>query len=148
MTRAYKRLLQIYPPEYLEAFANEMLEAFDEALQERSRQGVASLLPFLLRELFSIFKSAVSEWAARLTYSIYHSSSYVSRSCRANRLLMRPAGIARESYFVEATANVSEAALIDDSGMCVNVHQRFVSASPLRRLLMLTCTMFVPIHRS
>jgi hypothetical protein len=148
MTRAYERLLQIYPPEYLEAFADEMMEAFDEALQECRRQSAASLLSFLLMELFSILKSAMSEWVARLTYSLYHSSSYVSRSCRANRLLMRPAGVARESYFVETTAGVSDAALIDDSGMCVNVHQRFVSASPLRRLLMLICTMFVPIHRS
>jgi hypothetical protein len=147
MTSAYKVLLQIYPPEYLEAFASEMLEAFDEAHQERSRQGAASLLSFLFGEFFSILKGAMSEWAARLTYSIYHSSSYVSRSCQANRLLMRPAGVARESYFL-TTSSISEAALIDDSGMCVNVHQRFVSASPLRRLVMLTCSMFVPIHSS
>jgi hypothetical protein len=147
MTLVYKVLLRIYPPEYLEAFANEMLEAFDEALQERSRKGAASLLSFLFGELFSILKGAMSEWAARVTYSIYHSSSYVSRSCQANRLLMRPAGVARESYFL-TTSSVSEESLIDDSGMCVNVHQRFVSASPLRRLVMLTCSMFVPIHRS
>jgi len=147
MTRAYTYLLKIYPPEYLDAFANEMLDAFNEVFEERSRQGIASLLSFLLAELFSIIKGAFKEWAARFTYSIYHSSSYVTRSCRADRLLMRPAGVARASYFVEAPSEVNEPDPIDNNCMCVNVHQRFASASPLRRLLMLICEMFVPMHR-
>ena len=148
MTRAYKALLKIYPPEYRETFANEMLSAFEEILQEQNRRGALGLSLFLLTELVSIVKSALAEWIARSIYSMYHSNSYISRSCLPNRILMRPAGVARESYFVEAKPGGKDLIVLVNSEMCVNVHQRFVSASPLRRLFMLTCAVFFPIHRS
>ena len=148
MTRAYKALLQVYPPEYREMFAHEMLDAFEAVFHERSRRGPSSLLLFLFLELVSILKGASTEWIARFNYSIYHSSSYLSRSCLPNRLLMRPAGVAREAYFLELAPGGKRSAPADYNGMCLNVHQRFVSASPIRRLLMLTCALFLPIHHS
>jgi hypothetical protein len=148
MLRAYKALLQIYPPEYREMFAHEMLDAFQEICQEHGLRVGLHLLPLLFRESLSILKGASAEWIARFTYSIYHSSSYVRRSCLPNRLLMRPAGIAREAYFLEAAHGGTRSVADDDTGMCLNVHQRFVSASPLRRLVMLACARFIPIHRS
>lgn len=148
MTRAYEALLQIYPPEYRAMFAREMLDAFEDLFQERSRLGSSSLLLFLFMELVSILKGASTEWIDRFSYSIYHSNNYLSRSCLPNRLLMRPAGIAREVYFFESAPGTKRSAPADDSGMCLNVHQRFVSASPIRRLLMLTFAMFLPMHRS
>ncbi|HKA18629.1 MAG TPA: hypothetical protein VKN18_09945 [Blastocatellia bacterium] len=148
MLRAYKALLQIYPPEYCEMFAHEMLDTVEGVLLERSRRGALSLLLFLFLELVNILKGALTEWIDRFTYSIYHSSSYLSRSCLPNRLLMRPAGVAREAYFFESTPDSEQSAGGDDSGMCLNVYQRFVSASPIRRLLMLTCAMLFPMHRS
>ena len=148
MTLAYKALLRLYPPEYREIFANEMLSVFEEVLQEHRRRGALRLLSFLFTELVSIINGALKEWIARFTYSLYHSNSYISRSCMPNRLLMRHAGVAREAYFVEAKPGGKNLMIPDDSGMCVNVHQRFVSASPLRRLFMLTCAMFFPMHRS
>jgi len=148
MTSAYKTLLRVYPPEYREMFAHEMLDAFEGAFQERWRGGKSSLLLFLFLELVSILKGALTEWIARFTYSIYHSSSYLSRSCLPNRLLMRPAGVAREAYFFESAMGSKQPAPADDKNMCLNIHQRFVSASPITRLLMLTCAMFLPMHRS
>src|SRR5262249_47624318 len=144
MTRAYKALLQVYPPEYREMFAHEMLDAFDEVFQERSRRGASSLLLFLFLELVCILKGALTEWIAKFIYSIYHSNSYLSRSCLPNRLLMRPAGVDREVYFFEsAPDSKQQPAPADDHSMCLNVHQRFVSASPIKRLLILTCAMFL-----
>ena len=148
MTRAYEALLQIYPREYREMFAHEMLDAFDDVFHERCRLGASSLLLFLFMELISILKGASTEWIDRFTYSIYHSSNYLSKSCLPNRLLMRPAGIARDAYFFSSAPGIKRSAPADDRGMCLNVHQRFVSASPIRRLLMLTCAMFLPMHRS
>ena len=148
MTRVYKALLRIYPKEYREMFASEMLDAFADVFQECSLKGTSSLLLFLFLELVSILKGASTEWIARFNYSIYHSSSYLSRSCLPNRLLMRPAGIAREAYFLEVAPGSKRSAPADYNGMCLNVHQRFVSASPIRRLLMLTCALFLPIHHS
>ena len=148
MTRAYEALLQIYPPEYRAMFAREMLDAFEDLFQEHSGLGASSLLLFLFKELVSMLKGASTEWIDRFTYSIYHSSNYLSRSCLPNRLLMRPAGIAREVYFFESAPGSKRSAPAADSGMCLNVHQRFVSASPIRRLLMLTCEVFLPMHRS
>src|SRR5262245_36000854 len=135
MTRAYKALLQIYPPEYRAMFAGEMLVAFEVLSRERSRLGASSQFLFLFMDLGSILKGASTKWIDRFTYSIYHSSSYLSRSCLPNRLLMRPAGIAREVYFFESDPGSKRLAPADDSGMCLNVHQRFVSSSPIRRLL-------------
>jgi len=148
MIRAYKALLQIYPPQYREMFAHEMLDAFQDVFQERCRLGASGLFLFLFMELVSIIKGASTEWIESLTYSIYHSSNYLHRSCLPNRLLMRPAGVARDVYFFESAPGSERSAPTDDNGMCLNVHQRFVSASPIRRLLMLTCAMFLPMHRS
>src|SRR5262245_28851342 len=134
MIRAYKALLQIYPPEYREMFALEMLDVFENVFQERSRLGASSLLLFLFKELVSIIKGASTEWVDSFTYSIYHSSSYLNRSCLPNRLLMRPAGVARDVYFFESAPASERSAPPDDNGMCLHVHQRFVSASPIRRL--------------
>jgi len=147
MTRVYKALLRIYPQEYREMFASEMLDAFEDVFQEFCLRGPSSLLLFLFLELVSILKGASTEWIARFNYSIYHSSSYLSRSCLPSRLLMRPAGVAREAYFLELGPG-KRSAPSDYNGMCLNVHQRFVSASPIRRLLMLTCALFLPIHHS
>ena len=147
MTCAYKALIRIYPPEYREMFAEEMLVAFQETLQEQSRRSGTSLLSFLLMELLGILKGACSEWLARFTYSLYHSSSYMRRSCLPNRILMRPAGIDKEAYFLDAATNTTRTVADSDTGMCLNVHQRFVLASPLRRLVMLACARFLPMHR-
>ena len=139
MKRAYKNLLHLYPKDYREVFAAEMLAVFEEASDERRGR---SLLRFALVELMSLVIGAGDEWIAKLTYGVYHSNSYISGRCLPDRQMMRPAGVTRTSYSAGQTA----VDLIDEAGMCVNAHQRLVFASPLRRLLIFTCAVFLPVH--
>lgn len=146
MRRVYETLLQLYPRDYSELFAAEMLSAFEEAFEERRRHGSAGFLRFVLAELISLVRGVRAEWIAKTAHGVYHSSSYIGNSCLPDRHVMRPAGVARKLYFVDQTSSAVAAELIDEAGMCVNAHQRFVFASPLKRLLILTCTLFLPMH--
>ena len=128
-------------------FAAEMSAAFEEAFEERRRQGAAILLRFAVSELMGLCAGAVAELMAKSVYALYHSnSSYISGRCLPDPLRIRPAGLSRESYFAALHAPAKTADLIDETGTCLNAHQTFVLASPLRRLLILICKVFLPIH--
>jgi hypothetical protein len=147
MRRVYKTLLWFYPREYTELFAAEMLAAFEEVSKERRRQGTAIFLRFAVSELMGLVTGAVYELIAKSVYAVYHSnSSYISGRCLPDPLRIRPAGVSRESYFAALTAPAKTAGLIDETGTCLNAHQTFVLASPLRRLFILICEVFLPIH--
>ena len=146
MSRVYKVLLQLYPADYADVFSPEMLAAFEQAFEEHRRLGSAGLLHFLLAELISLLRGIWAEWVAKTAYNIYHSNSYTGQRCAPDRRLMRPPGVDRESYFAEQNARAKVADLIEENAVCVNAQQRFVFASPLRRLLILTCAVFLPMH--
>jgi hypothetical protein len=148
MRRACKTLLQFYPRDYREMFAAEMLVVFEEASEERRRHGSAVFVRFAVAELMGLVTGAGAEWIAKSAYALFHSGSYISGRCLPDPRLMRPAGITRESYFAAQTATAKATDLIDEAGTCVNAHQRFVLASPLRRLLILICGVLLPIHPS
>jgi hypothetical protein len=124
-----------------------MSAVFEEVSEERRRQGATVFLRFAIAELMGLVTGAVSELIAKSVYAVYHSnSSYISGGCLPDPLRIRPAGVSRESYFAALRAPAKTADLIDETGTCVNAHQTFVLASPLRRLLILICKAFVPIH--
>src|SRR5215510_12567895 len=147
MRQVYKTLLWLYPWDYTEMFAAEMLSAFDEGFEERRRQGAAVSLRFAAAELVGLVTGAGAEWIAKSVYAVYHSNSrYISGRCLPDPLRIRPAGVSRESYFAALTAHAKTAGLIEETGTCLNAHQTFVLASPLRRLLIIICKVFLPIH--
>jgi hypothetical protein len=147
MRRVYKTLLRLYPRDYTKSFAAEMLAAFDEASEERRRRGAAIFLRFAVAELTGLVTGAVAELITKSVYALYHSNScYISGRCLPDPLRIRPAGLSRESYFAALHAPAKTADLIDETGTCLNAHQTFVLASPLRRLLILICKVFLPIH--
>src|SRR5262245_34154675 len=146
MMRVYKTLLRLYPRDYTEVFAAEMSAVFEEAFEERRRQGTAIFLRFAVEELMGLVTGAVAEWIAKSVYSVYHNNSYISGRCLPDPLRIRPAGVSRESFFAALHAPAKSADLIDETGTCGNAHQTFVLASPLRRLFILICKVFLPIH--
>lgn len=146
MRRVYKTLLRLYPRDYTEVFAAEMSAVFEEVSEERRRQGTTIFLRFVVAELMGLVIGAWAEWIAKSIYAVYHSNSYISGRCLPDPLRIRPAGVSRESHFAALRAPAKTADLIDETGTCVNAHQTFVLASPLRRLLILICKVFLPIH--
>jgi hypothetical protein len=141
---AYAVLLRLYPADHRALFAAEMLATFNEAAEENQAHGRAAFIRFIVAELIGLVTGVSAEWVARFTYSIYHSNNYISGRCLADPGVMRPAGVARESF--SSARPTCPDGLIRETGMCVNAHQRFVVASPLRRLLILTCGVFLPMH--
>ena len=130
--RAYRILLRLYPPDHRAVFGSEMLAAFDESAAERRRQGHAAFTRFILRELAGLVKGAGGEWLAKWLYGMRHSNSYISSRGLPDRLLMRPAGVGWDSFYLTHAAGASRLT-------CVNAQQTFAFASSLRRLLLLAC---------
>jgi hypothetical protein len=147
MARVYKQLLKLYPAEYRALFGEEMSACFETTAQECRERGVFALLCYAVLELIGLVRAACGEWIARLSYAIYHSKSYITDRCLPDNGLMRPAGVARSTCSVTKTQRTTTNDLIDPDEMCVNAHQRFVLASSPRRLLILTCATFLPMHR-
>jgi len=147
MPRVYKYLLRLYPAEYRALFGEEMSACFEKAAGECRELGVIALTCYAVVELGGLLKAACVEWIARFTYSIYHSNSYITGRCLPDNGLMRPAGVARSTYSVTHAQRTATTPPIDDAEMCVNAHQRFVLASSPRRLFILTCAIFLPMHR-
>jgi hypothetical protein len=86
--RTYDMLLQLYPQDYRDRFASEMLTAFEQAVKEQPRQGV------LLREFIDLFVGAGAEWFAKLT-----TDSATRGRCLPDLRMMRPPGVPREIWF-------------------------------------------------
>ena len=90
LVSAYRVLLRLYPRDYFDSFAGEMLEVFGSAAQ--------ALPPSrLLAEFAGLPASVVKEWIAKLT---------TDRAVRGRVLpdlrMMRPAGVSKEAWFSEA----------------------------------------------
>jgi hypothetical protein len=67
MKRIYKWLLWLYPSAYRELFAAEMLDVFEDAVEERHHDGRIGLALFLIREFSGLFIAAVRERIAART---------------------------------------------------------------------------------
>lgn len=65
MKRIYKALLRLYPADYRELFAAEMLSVFTEAAEARRKP--PALVAFALTELIGLIGGAGAEWAAKFT---------------------------------------------------------------------------------
>jgi len=83
---AYRTLLHLYPRDYFNAFAAEMLEAFESAGAARPVQEFAGLLASVGRE-----------WIAKLT-----TDRAVRGRCLPDLRMMRPAGVSKEAWFSAA----------------------------------------------
>ncbi len=93
MSRLYRALLALYPNDYRQAFAVEMLRAFDSAAAERRG------LRFHVEEMLGLLAGAAREWFAKLT---------TDRAVRGRTLpdirMMRPVGVTRAEWFARAGA--------------------------------------------
>ena len=92
--RAYRILLRLYPYDYKERFAAEMLNTFEQRAEERRRQSRAAFLRCLAAELLGTLSNAGLEWIAKLT-----TDSAVRGRCLPDLRMMRPPGVARELWF-------------------------------------------------
>src|SRR6185295_6816085 len=139
MRLIYKMLLRLYPAEYRKVFGFEMIEAFEELRKSRSR-GFFGWLRFDLSEASGLIFGAANERFEKIVYGIYHSTNYIEHRCVADRRFMWPQSI--DQRWVRH----STGSLTDESGMCVNAQQMFLFASSPRRLLILVCRLFLPVH--
>src|SRR5579872_1202015 len=92
--RTYNALLRLYPRDYRAAFSSEMSRAFENAANERRQRGGLAYPWFLTTELSCLAIGAAGEWIAKLT-----TSSFIRGRALPDRLRMRPAGVAWESYY-------------------------------------------------
>jgi hypothetical protein len=84
----YRALLHFYPRDYCDAFAGEMLEAFESAAAERRHVG---------SEFAGLLSGAAKEWIAKLT-----TDRAVRGRCLPDLRMMRPAGASKEAWFSAA----------------------------------------------
>ena len=154
LRQVYSRLLRLYPSDYRVVFAAEMLAVMEGVVEEGrgNRSGSARLV---LRELSGLLAGAAREWLAKAAYSVHHSNSYITGRGLPDRLLMRPAGVAWETFYTARASPGKGIRLAGGGGArlltqsepeqagslrpqeCLNAHQRFEAGSSLRRLLML-----------
>lgn len=142
MQLIYKMLLLLYPAEYRLAFGFEMIEVFEQSRAIRAR-GLFRSLRFNLLEVAGLVVGAGTEWFAKCTYGIYHSTNYIEFRCLADRRFMWPQSV--DQRWTHQSTDDSPVA-VDDTGMCINAHQMFLFASSPRRLLISVCRLFLPIH--
>ena|ERR1051326_1774162 len=92
--QVYRTLLRLYPDDYWDGFAGEMVGAFDQAAEERRGQGLLEYAHFLLEEFGGLIRGAAADRLAKLT---------TQRTARWRVLpdlrLMRPPEITREEWF-------------------------------------------------
>ena len=67
MIRAYRILLRLYPNDYRNVFAGEMLNAFALALDERRGRGTPGEIGFVLGEFMGLIAGACAEWISKWT---------------------------------------------------------------------------------
>jgi hypothetical protein len=88
LASAYRALLRLYPQDYFDSFAGEMLEVFASAALPPSR---------FLPEFAGLLGGLCREWIAKLT---------TDRAVRGRVLpdlrMMRPAGVSKEAWFSES----------------------------------------------
>lgn len=92
--RAYRILLQLYPHDYKERFAAEMLNTFEQRSAERRCQSRPAFLRCLAAELIGALGIAGLEWLAKLT-----TDRALRGRCLPDLRMMRPPGVPRELWF-------------------------------------------------
>jgi hypothetical protein len=94
MTRTHQSLLHLYPNDYRDRFAGEMLQAFGQAMEELRGQRMRVQVRFLLTEWIGLLAGAANEWVAKLT---------TDPAVRGRQLpdlrMMRPPNVPRELWF-------------------------------------------------
>lgn len=92
--RAYRALLRLYPHDYKERFAAEMLSTFEQRATERRRKSRPTFFGFVIAELIGALSNAGLEWIAKLT-----TDRAVRGRCLPDLRMMRPPGVPRELWF-------------------------------------------------
>lgn len=98
--KVYEALLGLYPRDYRDRFAQEMLDAFEEALEQRRQRGYAR---FVLAELAGLFIGAGFEWIAKIT-----ADPAVRGRSLPDRLLTRPPGVSWEAHYGPSASMIPE----------------------------------------
>src|SRR4051812_21071848 len=66
MQSVYRAILWLYPAEYRATFADEMIEAFEQAKADSRKRGMLHLLAFAICELAGLVKGLFTERAVKL----------------------------------------------------------------------------------
>jgi hypothetical protein len=118
LSRVYKALLRLYPPDHRAAFADEMLAVFEESAEERRQAGLTAFIRFAIEELIGVVKEAGAE-RAEMFACFFDGSRRSSSTVAAYRMLqkMRPSWVTQEVFFKGID-------LLDGSGACASRRQR------------------------
>jgi hypothetical protein len=100
--RIYQALLGLYPRDYRDRFAAEMLAAFEESLEELRAHG-RTAWDFALSEFAGLVAGAALEWIARIT-----TDASVRGRILPDRRRMRPPGVCWEAHYGPAASLVPE----------------------------------------
>lgn len=93
--RAYRALLRLYPYDYKERFAREMLSAFEQGEAERRLQCRPAFFRFIVVEFVDALSGAGVEWMIKWT-----TDRAVRGRCLPDLRMMRPPGVPRERWFL------------------------------------------------
>jgi|SRR5580693_6993751 hypothetical protein len=88
LAMAYRGLLRLYPRDYHDSFAKEMLNVFESATEEHCQTR------FVLAEFAGLLVGVTKEWIAKLT-----TDRAVRGRCLPDLRMMRPAGVSKEAWF-------------------------------------------------
>jgi hypothetical protein len=91
LAAAYRGLLRLFPRDYHDAFAKEMLKVFESAIEDHRQTR------FVLTEFAGLLAGVTKEWAAKLT-----TDRAVRGRCLPDLRMMRPAGVSKEAWFSAA----------------------------------------------
>jgi hypothetical protein len=93
LARLYEFALRLYPADYHARFASEMVIAFEEAADDRCRDGALAALRFARAEATSLILGIGREWLAKVTSDRSWRGRYLP-DCRR----MRPPGVTPQQW--------------------------------------------------
>ena len=87
----YQTVLRLYPAEYHVAFAQEMLETFEQASKDCRERGRVARASFAVRELSGLLRGMFSEWKAKRK----DQEAYMTAGCSSRRHADVPPDVAK-----------------------------------------------------
>ncbi len=107
--RAYQTLLRLYPTDYAVFFADEMLDTFRKAAQERRARGRLGFLRLVFAELVGLTVGAATEWISKWT-----TDPSVRGRCLPDLRMMRPPGVPQRIWFAGRCTHASGGCMQDE----------------------------------
>ncbi len=107
MKHIYLALLRLYPREYRVTFRAEMLSAFEEAAQDRRKDGIGVSIGFVLAEIWGLAVGIAPEWRAKFAQS----DGYLAIRNRTEQKTDQPAEVMEIERQIESALKCMEHAI-------------------------------------